>query len=96
MNKLLRFVISPDVLAQEVGGETVLLDLKGEAYFGLNGVGTRVWQLLNIDCGFEVMLEVLGREFDFTGEQLREAVEELLGKFEIPFRGRGTAAHQGI
>jgi Coenzyme PQQ synthesis protein D (PqqD) len=33
-------------MAQEVNGETVLLDLKSENYFGLNDVGTRIWQLL--------------------------------------------------
>ena len=35
------------LLAQELAGETVLLDLASENYFGLDAVGTRVWQLLN-------------------------------------------------
>ena len=37
---------SGEVLAQEVGGEAVLLDLAGERYFGLDPVGTRIWALL--------------------------------------------------
>ena len=37
---------SPEVLFQEVGGEAVLLDLASESYFGLDDVGTRIWQLL--------------------------------------------------
>ena len=37
---------SAEVLAQEVGGEAVLLDLAGERYFGLDPVGTRIWALL--------------------------------------------------
>ena len=41
-----RFSISDEVLSQEVNGETLLLDLEGESYFGLNEVGTRIWQLL--------------------------------------------------
>ena len=44
-----RFHISEEVLSQEVNGETVLLDLEGEAYFGLNEVGTRIWQLLQAE-----------------------------------------------
>ncbi len=40
---------SPEVLFQEVGGEAVLLDLASESYFGLNDVGTRIWQLLQED-----------------------------------------------
>ena len=38
--------ISPEVLVQEVGGESVLLDLASERYFGLDAVGTRVWQMM--------------------------------------------------
>ena len=37
---------SGEVLAQEVGGEAVLLDLAGERYFGLDPIGTRIWALL--------------------------------------------------
>ncbi len=37
---------SDDVLMQEVGGEAVLLDLASEMYFGLDPVGTRIWELL--------------------------------------------------
>ena len=36
----------PDVLDQEVQGESVLLHLGTESYFGLNAVGTLVWQRL--------------------------------------------------
>jgi hypothetical protein len=35
-----------DVVAREIGGETVLLNLSSGIYFGLNAVGARVWQLL--------------------------------------------------
>lgn len=38
---------SQDVLYQEVGGEAVLLDLSSEQYFGLDPVGTRIWNLLD-------------------------------------------------
>ena len=34
--------LSPDVISQEVSGETVLLDLQTENYFGLDEVGTRI------------------------------------------------------
>ncbi len=35
--------IPEHVLMQELDGESVLLDLKREAYFGLDDVGTRIW-----------------------------------------------------
>ena len=77
-----RFKISPDVLSQEVLGETVLLDLSGETYFGLNEVGTRVWQLLKQDHGFGDMLDVLQSEFEVSREQLEADVAALLAQLE--------------
>lgn len=41
-----RYVVSPDVLFREVDGEAVLLNLDSETYFGLDPVGTRMWQVL--------------------------------------------------
>ena len=38
--------ISDDVRFQELQGEAVLLDLKSATYFGLDQVGTRIWQLI--------------------------------------------------
>jgi hypothetical protein len=39
-------VIPSAILAREVGGETVLLNLDSGMYFGLDSVGTDVWRLL--------------------------------------------------
>ena len=47
-----RFSISSEVLSQEVNGETVLLDLEGECYFGLNEVGTRIWRVQDTQGSF--------------------------------------------
>ena len=73
-----KFKVSPDVLSQELGDETVLLDLAGEAYFGLNEVGTRVWQLLKQDHGFKEVLEVLETEFDVSRERLEKDLSRLM------------------
>ena len=75
-----RFNISKEVLSQEVNGETVLLDLEGETYFGLNDVGTRIWQLLQAEQTVDEMLSALSEEYDVGREQLETDVDELLGK----------------
>ncbi|QZH76395.1 MAG: PqqD family protein [Erythrobacter sp.] len=38
---------SSEVVAREVGGETVLLHLTEGTYFGLNPVGGRIWSFLD-------------------------------------------------
>ena len=64
--------ISSEVLAQEVDEETVLLDMKSESYFGLDEVGTRIWQLLketgNLQTVFDTMLE----EYEVDEKQLKK------------------------
>lgn len=77
-----RYLISSDVLSQEVSGETVLLDLAGETYFGLNEVGTRVWQLLKQDHGFTEIVDVLESEFDVARDRLEADIAALLAQLE--------------
>ena len=77
-----RFSISDEVLSQEVNGETVLLDLDGESYFGLNEVGTRVWQLLKDELNIGLVLDTLDGEYDVSREQLESDVAKLLGSLE--------------
>jgi hypothetical protein len=72
--------ISPEVLFQEVSGETVLLDLASESYFGLDAVGTRVWGLLESGASVSDLLDVLLDEYEVEREVLEKDVGELLEK----------------
>jgi hypothetical protein len=73
-----RVTISDDVLAQELAGETVLLDLASESYFGLDQVGTRVWQLLQTGASQAELMDQLLDEYDVEREILEQDVTELL------------------
>jgi hypothetical protein len=75
-----RFSISDEVLSQEVNGETVLLDLEGESYFGLNEVGARIWQLIQSEQTVAETLDTLSDEYDVSRGQLEQDVGELLDK----------------
>lgn len=57
-------VRSEDVLFQEVSGEAVLLDLASEQYFGLDPVGTRIWNLLDGESGLERIHATLSDEYE--------------------------------
>ena len=72
------FTVPDDVLFQEVSGETVLLDLESEQYFGLDEVGTRIWALLNEGQGVAAIVETLLAEYEVEREQLEADVRELL------------------
>ena len=71
-------VISKQVLAQQLAGETVLLDLASENYFGLDAVGSRVWQLLNEGQDRAALIDILLDEYEVEREVLEKDVAELL------------------
>jgi len=58
----------------------VLLDLEGESYFGLNEVGTRIWQLLQSKQTVGETMTTLSEEYDVGQKQLETDVSELLDK----------------
>ena len=70
--------ISKEVLSQEIKGETVLLDLASERYFGLDAVGTRLWQLLNERYSRDQLITVMLEEFEVEREQLEADIDALL------------------
>ncbi len=49
------------VLVRELEGESVLLNLESESYFGLDGIGTRMLALLtdsdSIEAAYEKLLD---------------------------------------
>ena len=70
--------ISSEVLTQELDGETVILDLKSESYFGLDKVGTRIWQLLQEQKDIETITQIMLNEYDVEEKQLEEDIQNLL------------------
>jgi len=72
--------ISREVLSQEVSGETVLLDLQSESYFGLDEVGTRIWQLLQQEGCLQQVFDTMLEEFDVDEKQLEKDLGDLLDK----------------
>jgi hypothetical protein len=74
------FACSADVLARVLDGEAVLLDLASGEYFGLNSVGTRVWELLSAGRSYgEVRAAIVG-EFDAPPGAVERDIEELVGR----------------
>ena len=63
--------ISDQVVFQEVSGETVLLDLDSESYFGLDEVGTRIWQLIAQDHSLQAVFTALLEEFEVEEATLK-------------------------
>lgn len=75
-----KVTVSEEVLFQEVSGETVLLDLASESYFGLDEIGTRVWALLNEGKAVGEVVDTLLQEYEVEKQALESDIDQLLDK----------------
>ncbi len=73
-----RWKTSPDALFRPLEDEAVILDMQSQRYFGLNPVGVRIWQLLEIHGEPEAIVAALLTEFEVDEQQLRFDVEGLI------------------
>ena len=54
----------------DLDGETVLLDTESGHYFGLNSVGTRIWELASDARSVKEIVSLLLSEYTVSAEQL--------------------------
>jgi hypothetical protein len=69
---------SLQVISQEISGETVFLDLERECYFGLDTVGTRIWQLIETSSDLLSIFNTLLEEYEVEESRLRGDLETLI------------------
>jgi|CXWL01.1.fsa_nt_gi hypothetical protein len=73
-----RYTISESVLFRELEGEAVLLEIESGYYFGLNEIGSKIWNLLAAHGDLETILAALMAEYDVAEDRLRSDVTAFL------------------
>jgi hypothetical protein len=84
MSDVRRVRVSSSTLSREVQGQTVLLQLDSGEYFGLDEVGTRIWQLIAADGDLDAARRTLLDEYDVDAAILAadftRIVDELIAR----------------
>ena len=70
--------VADDVLTRTAGTETVLLDLDSEEFFGLDGVGARVFELFGQPRSVDDVIDTLSGEYDVDRPTLATDVTDLV------------------
>jgi hypothetical protein len=78
MSQFNSVTIPKQVMARQVGDETVILDLASGTYFGLDPVGTRIWQLLAEGRTLAQVSEVILAEYDVLREEVEQDLDQLV------------------
>jgi hypothetical protein len=75
-----RITVPDTVLYEQLDSEIVLFSLTTQHYYGLDEIGTRVWQLLLEHRTVASILAALLEEYEVDPVVLRRDVERLVGE----------------
>lgn len=62
---------SPDLIAADMDGDTVMMSIERGAYFGISGVGPRVWDLLGQPVSVAQLTRTICAEYKVDTETCR-------------------------
>jgi hypothetical protein len=70
--------ISDAAVVRDLDGESVILNIESGIYFGLDRIGTRVWQLIEEHGDVDAIVSVMEQEYDADPQTLRADAEALV------------------
>jgi Coenzyme PQQ synthesis protein D (PqqD) len=70
--------VADEVIFRVLGDEAVILNLATSRYFGLNSVGTRLWQLMAEHGSEEKVIQAFLAEYEVEEKQLRHDLADLI------------------
>src|SRR5216684_1383531 len=71
---------SPSVLTAEVDGEIVMMSIEQGRYFGLDDIGSDIWNRIEPPCSFTALIDRLVAEYDADRATIAADVQALLGR----------------
>ena len=80
MNLNQKITFADTVFAQEVDDEMVLLDMESENYFGLDEVGTAIWQAMQEKEVLQEVYETLLEQYEVEEEVLQKDLSDFIEK----------------
>jgi coenzyme PQQ synthesis protein D (PqqD) len=73
-----RLTIREDVLSRVLDGEAVLLDLASGTYFGLDTIGTEIWELFKQGVTVAEVRAAIVARYEVDDATVRHDLEELV------------------
>jgi hypothetical protein len=70
------------VLARQVGGETVILDLASGNYFGLDAMGAEMWQLMTEGRSLAEVCDAVETKYDVSRADLERDLLALAAELQ--------------
>ena len=68
------------ILASQIDNETVMMDTENGEYYGMNQVGSRIWELLDTPQTLSQLQTTLLLEFEITEKECLNDIELFVGQ----------------
>ena len=75
-------VAGKDQVSSDLAGETVLLSMTSAHYYGFEGVGARIWELIAEPMRVSAVCETIANEYDVAPERCQADVLAFLGSLD--------------
>ncbi len=72
-----------EIVFNKLDDEIVMMSIKNGEYYGLDNIGSRIWEIIEKPVSFNQIIIILKEEFDVTEEKCTIDVKEFLGMLEI-------------
>ncbi len=80
MSLTARIYRNHDLIAADMDGDTVMMSLERGTYFGLGGVGPRIWSLLENPTSMSAIVTAICAEYDVDEQTCTADVQRFLAK----------------
>jgi hypothetical protein len=67
-----------DIVASDIDGETVMMSIENGAYYGLDAIGSHIWELIKEPVKVSDLIDILLSKYDVDPETCQRDVFEFL------------------
>lgn len=78
----MRYIQNKEIDSSDLNGEKVMMNLNLGMYFGLNDVGSRIWDFLKEEKALEQIVESLIKEYNVEMEECKVQVQDFLDRLK--------------
>jgi len=71
---------NPELISSDVDGEKVMMNVENGEYFGLDSVGSRIWELIEKPTEVDKLIESLLKEFEVDRKECEADTLEFLNQ----------------
>jgi hypothetical protein len=68
------------IISSPMDNETVMMSIEKGKYYGIDSIGTRIWELLDQPLSIDELCEILPAEYDVEPDQCRADVTGFVEK----------------